>query len=44
MYDERISQKLAVSVSDIYVCPTQMKVKTTESRNLGEQKIASLHI
>ena len=38
MQGKKISQKQAASVRDIYACPTQIKVKTTEFRNLGEKK------
>ena len=38
MQGKKISQKQAASVRDIYACPTQIKVKTTEFRNLGEEK------
>ena len=44
MQGKKISQKQAASVRDIYACPTQIKVKTTEFRNLGDQKIHSLNI
>ena len=43
-WGKKMSQKQAASVRDIYACPTQIKVKTTEFRNLGEQKIHCLHI
>ena len=44
MQGKKISQKQAASVRDIYACLTQIKVKTTELRNLGEQKIHCLNI